>query len=202
QSELSVQWLDSLRENVNYLAFNEKIASVKSMSQRVKLADGATPFGRIYPNRHRHGEYEPAASIRKLGGGKIAGVYLNLGERYLNGKVTAARDFLESLVNELFPNPIVSVQGSHDVDVILNRIEGKLAVNLVNTAGPHNNSRIYVNDDIPPVGPLHVSVKLDKEPTNVALQPARPELKLEYTNGMLSVVVPRLDLHTIIVIEE
>lgn len=202
QDELGIQLLDSLRENVNYLAHNDQIASIKSLSQRAKLADGVTPFGNIYTNRHRHGDYKPAASIHKLGAGKIAGVFLNLGERYLNGKVTSVRDFLEGLVKELFLNPIVTVTGSHHVDICLNRIHGKLAVNLLNTAGPHDNPNIYVNDEIPPLGPLHVSVRLDKKPKKISLEPSKQKLEIDYNNELLSVIIPRLELYEVLVITE
>jgi len=202
QEELGIQLLDSPKEKVNFLDSDERVASVKSLSQRVKLGDGVMPFGKIYTNRHRHGEYKPAASINKFGEGKIAGVFLNLGERYLNGKVTATRDFPDDLVNELFPDPIVSVLGSHYVDVSLNRINGKLAVNLVNTAGPHDNPNVYVHDEIPVIGPLKVSVRLDKKPAKVSFEPSGKKIEMEYKNGILSIIVPRLELHEVLVIEK
>jgi hypothetical protein len=120
----------------------------------------------------------------------------------LNGKVTAARDFLDDLVNELFPDPIVSVLGSHYVDVSLNRIGGKLAVNLVNTAGPHDNPTVYVHDEIPALGPLKVSVRLDKKPAKVSFEPSGKKIVMEYKNGILSIIVPRLELHEVLVIEK
>lgn len=202
QDALGVQLLDSLRTKVNYLAHSDHIASVKSLSQPVKLTDGVAPFGRIYTNRHRHGDHKPAASIHNWGAGKIAGVYLNLGECYLNGKVTVARDFLAGLVTTLFPNPIVTVAGSNYVDVSLNRINGKLTVNLVNTAGPHDNSKVYVYDEIPPLGPLQISVRLDKKPRKISLEPSQQKLERNYKNGLLSVVIPRLELYEILVITE
>ena len=48
QSELGIQFVDSLREKVNFLAYAKQIASVKSFSQRVKLADAVLPIGKIY----------------------------------------------------------------------------------------------------------------------------------------------------------
>jgi len=201
-SELEIQFVDSLREKVNFLAYAKQIASVKSFSQRVKLADAVLPIGKIYTNRHWHGDFEHAASINEVGTGRIAGVFLNLGERYLNGKVTVARDFLAGLVNELFPNPLVKVQGSHYVDVSANRIGNRLAIHLVNTAGLHDNPNVYVNDEIPPLGPLQVSARLDKKPTRVSLKPSRQKLEIEYKQGMLSVFIPRLELYEILMVEE
>jgi hypothetical protein len=159
-------------------------------------------FGNLNYNKLNPEIYNPAGSIRKLGKGEIAGVYLNLGDRYLNGKVTVARDFLHELVNTIFPDPLVSVRGSHDVDVSVNRINDKLAINLVNTVGPNANSNVYVYDDIPPIGPLQVEVLLDKKPGSVILEPSHQSLKVNYENGHLKVTIPRLEIHEIILIGE
>ncbi len=202
ESELGIQWQDSLKERVNYLAYGEKIASVKSPSRKVKLAERVNPFGRIYTNRRQSGDYVVAASIQKLGQGHLAGVYLNLGERYLNAKVTVVRDFLSGLVDALFPNPLVKVDGSHQVDVSANRIGDRLAIHLVNTAGPHDNANVYVYDEIPALGLLTLSIRLDRKPNRVLLQPSESKLKTQYQNGTLTVVVPRLELYEILVIEQ
>jgi hypothetical protein len=202
QEELGIQMLDSLRDNVNHLAYNEITASIKSLSQRVKLGDTVSPFGKIYTNRRKQGGHEAAASIRRLGKGSIAGVYLNLGERYLNGRVTLARDFLDALVETLFPNPIVTVEGSHYVDVTLNRIKGNLAVNLVNTAGPHDNKEVYVYDEIPPLGPIKIKIRLEKKPERVLLEPSKQKPDWRYAENQLELTIQRLGLHEVLLINE
>lgn len=201
QPELQVQWLDSLEERVNYLMNEGKIASIKSPSRRVKLADAARAFGTIYTNRRSAGEHFPAASIGKLGKGCIAGVYLNMGDRYLNGKVTVARDFLAGLVNELFPDPLVKVHGTHQVDVAANRLGNTLLIHLINTSGPHDNANVYVYDEIPPAGPLTVSLRLPQKPNQVLLQPSKQKIKTDYRNGILTAVIPKLELYEILVVE-
>jgi hypothetical protein len=202
QDELGIELLDAPTENVNHLEFCGQIASIKSVSQRVKLADGVQPFGKIFNSRRQSDRWELAGAIRQLGKGRIAGVFLNSGARYLNGKVTVARDFLAGLVNNLFPAPLITLKGSHSVDVSLNRLNERLLVNLVNTAGPHDNPNVYVHDEILPLGPLQVTVRLAKKPARVAIRPSEQKLKVEYKNGLLSIIVPRLELHEILVIEE
>lgn len=202
EEELGVELLDSAKINTNHLCHNEQLASVKSLSQRVKLGDDVIPFGRIYGDKQRTGNYETAGSIRELGKGKIAGIYLNVGARYLNGKVTVTRDYMNDLVEILFPDPMVRVHGSRFVDLTLNRIGGTLAVNLVNTAGPHANSDVYVYDEIPSIGPLTVVVKLDHKPARVSLEPSKQEPDWQYADNQLTVTLPRLELYEIIWIEE
>jgi hypothetical protein len=202
QQELGIQLLDSAIERVNHLYFDGKWASIKSQSQYFKHGVNVTVFGNLNYNKSDTAIYTPAASKRKFGKGEIAAVYLNLGERYLNGKVTIARDFLDGFVNELFPEPVVSVQGSNYVDVSLNRINGKLAINLVNTGGSHANQYVYVYDDIPPVGPLEITVRLNKKPKRISLEPSGKRINVNHQDGLLKIKVSQLDLHEIVLIEE
>lgn len=200
--ELGIHPIDSISERVNRLEYKGRWASIKSNSQLINPMEDVIAFGNLNYNKVNPAVYSSAGSIRKLGKGEIAGVYLNLGERYLNGKVTITRDFLHELVNKIFPDPIVSVTGSHDVDVSLNRINGKLAINLVNTAGPNANTNVYVYDDIPPLGPLLVEVLLDKKPGSVSIEPSGHSLKVNYENGLLRVTIPRLEIHEVLLIGE
>jgi len=106
------------------------------------------------------------------------------------------------VVRELFPDPRVKVQGSAAVDVSVARKDGKLLVNLVNTAGPHEDESQYVFDTIPPVGPLDVVVRLGEAPKSVTLEPAGLRLEATFQDGRARVRVPRVEIHEVVVIEE
>ncbi len=142
---------------------------------------------------------QPAATITELGRGKIAAVYFAFGQRYVTAPGESSRQFLNDLVRQLFPNPLVEVKGSHDVDVVVNRQGGKLAVNLVNTAGPHQREPIL--DSIPPVGPLDVTIRQAARPARVMLKPAGTPLPFEYRDGEIHLTVPRVEVHEIMVVE-
>ena len=109
------------------------------------------------------------------------------------------RRFLNDLVRQLIPKPMVEVKGSRDVDVVVNRVGGKLAVNLVNTAGPHQREPVL--DSIPPIGPLEVTIRQTARPTKVRLEPAGMPLPFTHQDGEIRLVVPRVDIHEIIVVE-
>ncbi|MDZ7412101.1 MAG: hypothetical protein ONB15_01030 [candidate division KSB1 bacterium] len=201
EEELRVRFEGEPRKQVNGLAFGGRIAGVNTEYQPVRLEEGVRPFGEIYQDNDFFGEPQVAASIAAYGAGEIAGVYLNLGERYINAATTVARDFLSALVKELFPAPIVGVEGSHNVDVTVNELDGKLMVNLVNTSGSHADSRVYVFDQIPPVGPLMVTVKRGMRPRAVTLMPEGRKLKFAYQNGQVAVAIPRVEIHEVVVVE-
>jgi hypothetical protein len=124
--------------------------------------------------------------VTKLGRGKIA---------------TAAADpqSLTALASQLFPEPMVEVSGSHDVDVCVARNHGKLLVNLVNTAGPHRTQSIL--ESIPPVGPLTVTLRHATKPSKVTLEPAGQPLPFNYRDGKIQLTVPTVAIHEVIIVE-
>jgi hypothetical protein len=141
---------------------------------------------------------QPPATITEFGRGKIAAVNFAFGQRYATARSESSRQFLNDLVRQLFPKPLVEVKGSPDVDVVVNRQGGKLAVNLVNTAGPHRREPIL--DSIPPIGPLDVTIRQTDKPARVMLEPAGTPLTFEHREGEIHLVVPRVDIHEVIVV--
>ncbi len=202
EQELEVTLVDTPAVRVNGLEHNGWIAGIKSLSQRVKLGGSAGPFGRIYPQNDTAEDFETAASIRQMGKGKIAAVYLNLGERYENAATTVARDFLDTLVDTLFPDPLVTVTGSHHVDVCVNRQGNRTAVHLVNTGGPHANKNVYVFDEIPVAGPLNVRIAAAQKPAGVWLEPEHRPCTFRYENGAINIRLEKLIIHQTIVFKE
>jgi hypothetical protein len=141
----------------------------------------------------------PAASISQCGRGRIAAVYFPFGQGYVDAQNDLMRRFLNDLARELFPKPMVEVKGSRDVDVVVNRLGDRLAVNLINTAGPHRTEPIL--DSIPHIGPLGVTIRQTAKPTKVTLEPAGIPLVFEHRDGEIRLTVPRVDIHEVIIVE-
>ena len=79
--------------------------------QRADFGARAKAFGKYYPgNDYELGEGETAAVVSTCGKGTIGAVLLSLGKQYLENSTSVSRRFLQSLVNELFPDPIVRVR--------------------------------------------------------------------------------------------
>jgi hypothetical protein len=201
RDELGVEGTGEIREQVNGLEFGGWMAGIRSESRNVSAKPGVRTFGRIFEDNDFSGFPRVAASIADYGKGRIAGVYLNMGERYANARTTVARDFLAALAGELFQDPVVRVQGSHDVDVTLTRLEGRLSVNLVNTGGPHANKSVHVFNEVPDTGPLEITVRFPEKPRSVTLQPEGRRLKFDYTEGRVRLRLPGLGIHSVIVVE-
>lgn len=163
------------------------------------LGPRAEPFGRLFEGFDFTEPSAPAASITPYGSGRIAAVYTNLGSYYRNFQTSIPRKFLDSLVRELFPDPAVEVRGSQYAEVVLAQKDGKTIVHLINCAGPQDNGRVYIFDEIPPIGPLEVSLRLPSAPARVTLEPDGAELPFAYSDGVAVVTVPRLEVHAMVV---
>lgn len=183
------------------LVFNGEQMPLKGLLHLAKLSPPIKIFGTLQPTNETARASSPAASLRPLGKGKIAAVYFSLGSSYLDSRNQTARRFLNDAVRQLFPKPLVQVQGSSDVDVVANRMAGKLAIHLVNTAGPHADKQTPVFDSIPPVGPLQMTIRHEKKPARVTLQPGGEPLAHRFADGLISVTIPPVAIHSIVVVE-
>ena len=136
---------------------------------------------------------DPGFSVLRVGGERT---------QHEAGRIAVVRRFLSGLVRELFPRPLVEVTGSQYVDVIVNRTadHDELAVHLVNTAGPHHERDVYTFDEIPPVGPLEITIRTGEKPKAVRREPSGEEISFTFADGQLHCTLPRLDIHTILVV--
>ncbi len=182
-----------------HLVQNGEPLPIKGPWQNVQLGTQTTPFATLQSSDDPNSAAPPAASIAQLGRGHIAGIYFSLGHDYLSAKTGAARQFMKGLVRSLFPQPMVEVDGSADVDVTVNRLGRKLAINLVNTTSPQMWPSVF--DALPPIGPLTVTIRQSEKPAKITLQPAGQTLDFTYHSGEVHLTIPQLEIHEVIVVE-
>ncbi|MFC1463047.1 alpha-amylase family protein [Verrucomicrobiota bacterium] len=183
-----------------WLKHGDHMAGARSDFQEAKKTRGVEVLGKLYREDDDRKPGDVAATIRKLGKGQIAGVYFNVGNTYRKRNVVLLRDFLGDLVRKLYPRPIVTVEGSHCVDVSVMKKNGKLCVNLLNTAGPHADENVYAFDQIPPVGPLDIAIRARKRPKAVRRYPGGKRLKFSWSKGVVKVKLARLAIHEVVVV--
>jgi hypothetical protein len=196
--ELDVTLEGQPKSETHYLAHERSLMTTKGFVQLVKLGHKAQVFGQVHTSNNAGSASQPAASITPLGNGKIAAAYFSLGQGYAAARDEVARQSLNELAHRLFPDPIVQVEGSNDVDVSLAINHGKLLVHLVNTAGPHQTEPVV--DAIPLVGPLTVTIRQSVRPSRITLEPVGELLPFEFQNGLVRLTVPHLEIHDIIVL--
>ncbi|WP_246859434.1 hypothetical protein [Spirosoma sp. KCTC 42546] len=136
-----------------------------------------------------------------VGQGRLTAVYADLSLDYQKHQSAKLRDFIAFLTRSLLPKPVVEVSGSHLVHVVLNRQQNRLAVNLINTGGRHADSQVFTYDDVPALTNLTVRLRTDKKPKRIVQQPENRNLPIRYANGIATVTVPQLALHSVLVVE-
>jgi hypothetical protein len=161
----------------------------------------ARGFGILRESKDPASASWPAASIATVGRGRIAATSFSFSRGYLDGRAEPARMFLAGLVREIFGKPMVTVSGSSKVDVSVNRLNGRLAINLVNTAGPHADTLDPIHDEIPSVGPLEVRVRAPKRPSRVTVEPGAVALAFDHQGDELRFTLPRFEIHQVVFVD-
>ncbi len=200
--ELDITLEGEPADAARWIAHDDWLAGTQGLCQAATLGATAQPFGTMYAKDDFTSPSAPAAVVTPCGQGTIAAVLINLGDRYRTARTSVVRDFLGALVRHLFPAPLVSVTGAHSVDVVVTRSHGQLAVNLVNTAGPHGDPSVYIYDEVPPLGPLAITIRTGAAPTRILRQPAGEAMPFTFADGVVSLTLPRLEIHDILVVEE
>jgi hypothetical protein len=108
-----------------------------------------------------------------------------------------------SSLRRLMPQRIVDVSGSHHVDVSPRKLNNQLAIHLVNTSGRHTGAPPKGGiKEIPAIGPVTVAIRLPQKPKAVVIQPEGKPLDVAWKDGLATVTVPRVELYSVLVVEE
>jgi len=136
---------------------------------------------------------------RSLGKGKIGFLPLAIGAEYEKSGNVRLREQLNTAMHTLFSNPLVEISGSPWIDVSISQLKGKKLVHLVNSSGDHKDAGVI--QSIEPVGPLQLSIRCDRKPTKITLQPEGRICDFIYTDGKAQVKVDKVNIYDILVIE-
>jgi hypothetical protein len=115
--------------------------------------------------------------------------------------VESVDDTFPAVLRQAFPAPIAEVRGAKDVDVSPRMLNGRLSIHLVNTSGPHANAPDGGITTIEAVGPLTVSIRMDRAPKSIKMQPESKPLDIAWADGQATVAVPQLDLYSILTVD-
>jgi hypothetical protein len=158
--------------------------------------------GFIYATRDTRKEGQVAATINVFGKGKVGAVYGPVASIYFRSHHPWLREFIGKLAGQLFSDPAVRVEGPYCLDVSLRRTrDGKLSVHLLNTANMPLPDRYSFTDFVPPLEGIRLTVKTAARPKSVTWVPDGGALDWSWVDGHLTMTVPRLKIHGVVVIE-
>lgn len=193
ERDLGVTFLGPLPRHDHILVYGLQHSALVSPVQPVAPGPGTEAVGFVDSPLG-----PPAATIARLGRGRIAGVYVDLGDNYGRFKTAGMRDFLSDLVGRMFPDPAVEVKGSRLVHVAVDRLNGEVMVHLINAGGEHADKRVFSYDEVPPLDGLTVTIALPERPREILEQPGGRPLPFEFRDGKASTRLPRLAVYSIL----
>jgi len=168
--------------------------------QKVRLTTArAAAFVRTTRDTRKDGEI--AATVNVFAKGKVATVYGPVASLYFRSHHPWLRDLIGALAHDLFPEPAIEVIGPPGLDVSLRTTrDGRLSVHLLNTTGMPLPDRYGFIDFIPPLHDIELTIRTEGRPGSVTWVPDGGELAWSWSDGRLSVIVPKLKIHGVVVI--
>jgi hypothetical protein len=186
-------------EKSQFISAANRLGCINSKIRSVELNSDCKVISTFYTgNDYRDQSKTVASSVRQVGKGKIAAIYFNAGTAYSQFKTPVIRDFMAETIKQLTPDFLVKVSNSHLVHLAVNKLNGKTMINLVNVAGEHTNQSAIAYDQVPALTDLAVSIKSVKKPSKIIMQPEGKPMQFGWSNGKSSVIIPKLEIHSIL----
>ncbi len=198
-SELGALLIGDPVQETAYVQGRELLGTL-SGSWRKVLAETSQPIEYRFEDHDTSRGIQCAATLSKCGAGAIAAIYGPVGKMLAVHHSAAVREFLDRVVRRLF-SPAVQIEGPPVIEACLRRKGPVLFVSLSNFAMMQVGGEYAINDFVPPIGPLRLSVLLPAMPRRVTLEPGRRELKGVWEKGCWQGELDKLDIHAIIAFE-
>ena len=145
-------------------------------------------------------EGKPAVAVLPYGRGKIAVLAFDAGTAYHLSAQYLHRTMIRDILDRLY-RPLVRLEKVTGLlEIVALRKDGDLRVQLVNANGNHRAANIATEDQIPPCLDAGIAIRLPEKPASLRLEPAGTDLPFTYVEGEVRVLVPRIDLHEVIVV--
>ena len=158
------------------------------------------PMHGLLDEEHPEPARMPAAVTRRLGKGCIVHICTDIFAVYRTLGDPQMLHWLREVVDFLQPAPRVSTDAPSWVDLSLRRAsDGRLLVHLVNQNNARDVAKLNSDDlwvdEVPPIGPYKVQLRLPRKPKSVTWEPGHAPLPSTYASGLLQVTVPRFHIH-------
>jgi hypothetical protein len=98
--------------------------------------------------------------------------------------------------------PVVQIDGEFpEIEVVLRKKSGAVLVHLVNSAGAAVSGEFRDWGAVPRTGAIRLHVRMKTVPPKAAIEPGNMAVSGEYSDGVWSVTVPDVHVHTIMRLE-
>ncbi|MFK7692251.1 beta-galactosidase trimerization domain-containing protein [Paenibacillus sp. HJGM_3] len=217
ESTYSLTYLDSidarLAENVPDMPILLKQADQRSLrvvpTSSEVLCSLTEPALETTVNRHVYHQHahparrtpDPAITFHTPGKGKCMYIAGPIEAAYWSSGSPWLRNIYLNGIRKLYPNPKVEVKAplSVEVNVMRQREPSRLIVHLINVREDKAAGSKSFIEDVAAI--TNIRVSLGVQATRVLLQPEGVELDFTCEQDRISFLVPRLEIHTAVVVE-
>ena len=200
--ELGVVPTGNPTNSPKWLSYKEAAVVLTGPFQPVRITGSSTkPLGQFWTSTTGLIGPGVVATQTAYGQGKLVAIYADISLDYQKHQSSKLRNLLALFARPLLPQPLVDVSGSHLVHVVLAKKQNRLAINLINTGGRHADPQVFTYDEVPPLRNLMVRLRTSQKPRRIVQQPENKVLPVRFTNGVATVTVPQLTLHSVLVVE-
>ncbi|MHB0937797.1 MAG: alpha-amylase family protein [Armatimonadota bacterium] len=146
---------------------------------------------------------EPAVTLHRAGAGLVAAVHSGLFNHFAATHYPRTRRLVGEIIDALAPDFQAELDAPARLQLVLRRKDHQLIAHLVNqgTAHPTSPSQVII-DEVPPIGPVTLRVKLSQAPARVYLAPSMEGMTWAWRDGLLTVQVQSVGIMDSVIIEE
>ncbi len=187
----------------SYLPVDQRAVGVTGPWQAVAPGDGVETWTLLMTQQEAAKDTTDQAVVvhNQLGDGSVTSIHGNIFRDYHKGHMPLLRQYIGNLVDRLGIEWEVEVDGPPSLEVVTRTQHGQLAVNLINRgAGETLSPRRVQFDDLPPIDRVRVSIRTPEAPRAVTLEPSADPVPWTWANGVLSVMIPAVRIHEILVV--
>jgi hypothetical protein len=203
-----------------YLRFGKEIAAgvpptdhvIYDRTIRVTAAAGAAAVARIvepyfertWDHFSSHAQV-PGDRLSRYAGatlnGRVAYIAFPVFSSYANHGNFPYRLLVGNLIDRLLPDPILRVTAPVETEVSVMRQDDPLRtiVHLLYYSPQRRTNDLDIVEDVIPLHEVPLSLKLARKPSRAYLAPERADVPFTYTDGRVSVVVPTVAGHAMVV---
>ena len=150
----------------------------------------------------KNATYQAVATRRPLGRGCILAVHGPIFRDYYLAHFPRLRRFIADLIAGLNLNWSVEVEAPPQLEMVLRRKPRKLLVNLINRGSAETLSpQRAIVEELPAVRNVVLRIRRNRRPKAVRLDPGHERLRWSFRDGVVTVTVPRVAIHNVVVVE-
>jgi hypothetical protein len=181
--------------------FSEFFISLGNRPERFELPVQQADVNTAKVVINSQGSSFPLATVNDYGRGKIAAIYYDAGEKYHLEENTALSSVADSVINVLYPDPLVKLTSSVKMHIVVSAKNDRQHIHLINVNGLRYREAAEYYNNLQPVQNVSLRLRSSFRPSAIIQQPENTPLSFEYNNGFIDISVPQVSIYSILEIQ-